>query len=99
MHFNGISNPADIMSIRYYQDVSFILLTWFLASIFHCCNTARLNSKTWQPVVLDQGYHFDIRLVLFSSCYNGSTVTHEPVELQHSYTELPNSETNEVPGQ
>lgn len=46
-----ISNPADIRSIRYYQDVPFISLTWFLASIFHCCNTARLNSKTWQPVV------------------------------------------------
>jgi len=103
IHFNAMSNLADIRSIRYYQDVLFISLTWFLAIIFHCCNTTRLHSKTWQPVsvltALDQGYRFDSWMVLFSPCYNGATVTRELVELQHSYTELPYSETNEVPGQ
>ena len=65
--------------------------------------TPQDNSKTWQPVsvltALDQGYRFDNWFVLFSPCYNGATATHEPVELQNSYTELPNSETSEVPGQ
>jgi len=41
MYFNAMCNPADIRSIRYYQDVLFISLTWFLASTFHCCNTTR----------------------------------------------------------
>ena len=103
IHFNAMSNLADIRSIRYYQDVLLLSLTWFLASIFHCVNTTRLNSKTWQPVsvftALDQGYCFDSWLVLFSPSYNGATVTRQLVELQHSYTELPNSETNDVPGQ
>jgi len=98
-----MSNLADIRSIRYYQDVLLLSLTWFLASIFHCVNTTRLNSKTWQPVsvftALDQGYRSDSWLVLFSPSYNGATVTRQLVELQHSYTELPNSETNDVPGQ